>query len=78
MTTRGATRVGVREVAARAGVSSQTVSRVLNDHPHIRDETRGRVLEAMAALRKAADELETVTDKGAWPYPSYGRLLYRV
>jgi len=39
---------------------------------------RETVLEAMAALRKAADELETVTDKGAWPYPSYGRLLYRV
>ncbi len=39
---------------------------------------RETVLEAMAALREAADELETVTDKGAWPYPSYGRLLYRV
>ena len=43
-------RVGVRDVALRAGVSSQTVSRVINDHPSIRPETRRRVLEAMEAL----------------------------
>jgi DNA-binding LacI/PurR family transcriptional regulator len=43
-------RVGVRQVAERAGVSTQTVSRVLNRHPNIRHETRQRVLEAMAAL----------------------------
>jgi DNA-binding LacI/PurR family transcriptional regulator len=43
-------RVGVREVAQAAGVSTQTVSRVLNDNPGIRPETRQRVLEAMAAL----------------------------
>ena len=41
---------GVREVAAAAGVSRQTVSRVLNDHPSIRPETRSRVLAAMAQL----------------------------
>lgn len=41
---------GVREVAAAAGVSRQTVSRVLNDHPSIRPETRERVLRAMADL----------------------------
>ena len=46
----GTGRVGVREVAQRAGVSSQTVSRVINDHPSIRPETRRRVLEAMEAL----------------------------
>ncbi|WP_439592835.1 LacI family DNA-binding transcriptional regulator [Microbacterium sp.] len=43
-------RVGVRDVALAAGVSTQTVSRVLNDHPNIRPETRARVLAAMAAL----------------------------
>jgi DNA-binding LacI/PurR family transcriptional regulator len=40
----------VREVAAAAGVSRQTVSRVLNDHPSIRPATRERVLNAMADL----------------------------
>lgn len=43
-------RVGVREVAQLAGVSPQTVSRVINEHPSIRPETRARVREAMAAL----------------------------
>src|SRR5215204_2452432 len=43
-------RVGVREVARAAGVSTQTVSRVINEHPGIRDETRQRVLDAMVAL----------------------------
>ncbi|MFI5955973.1 LacI family DNA-binding transcriptional regulator [Cryptosporangium sp. NPDC051539] len=40
----------MRDVARLAGVSHQTVSRVLNDHPSVRDETRARVLEAMRAL----------------------------
>ncbi|KHK98784.1 transcriptional regulator [Microbacterium mangrovi] len=43
-------RVGVREVAALAGVSTQTVSRVINDHPGIRAETRQRVRDAMGTL----------------------------
>lgn len=47
---RGTRRAGMREVAHRAGVSTQTVSRVLNGHPHIREETRARVSEAIAAL----------------------------
>lgn len=60
-------RIGVREVAARAGVSSQTVSRVLNDHPHIRTETRHRVLAAMDELgyrvNNAARALGTSTTR---------------
>ncbi|QMU98590.1 LacI family transcriptional regulator [Microbacterium esteraromaticum] len=42
--------VGVREVAALAGVSRQTVSRVLNEHPEVAAATRERVLSAMAEL----------------------------
>lgn len=42
--------VGVRDVARLAGVSTQTVSRVINDHPGIREETRLRVREAVASL----------------------------
>lgn len=38
------------DVAARAGVSHQTVSRVVNDHPSVLPETRERVLEAIGAL----------------------------
>jgi len=38
------------DVARRAGVSHQTVSRVLNNHPHVRPETRAGVLAAIADL----------------------------
>ena len=40
----------MRDVAKLAGVSHQTVSRVINDHPHVRPDTRQRVLTAMQAL----------------------------
>lgn len=36
------------DVAALAGVSHQTVSRVLNDHPSIRESTRAKVMQAIA------------------------------
>ncbi len=49
MTARGR-RPGMRDVAAVAGVSHQTVSRVLNDHPNVRPQTRQRVLDAIAEL----------------------------
>lgn len=42
--------VGVRDVAALAGVSRQTVSRVLNERPEVAARTRERVLAAMAEL----------------------------
>ncbi len=40
----------MHDVAARAGVSHQTVSRVLNEFPGIRPETRERVLAAIEEL----------------------------
>ncbi len=40
----------IRDVAAIAGVSYQTVSRVLNNSPSIRDTTRDRVLAAIEEL----------------------------
>lgn len=38
------------DVAREAGVSHQTVSRVLNAHPSVRGETRARVLAAIDKL----------------------------
>lgn len=40
----------IRDVARLAGVSYQTVSRVLNEHPSIRPATRDRVLEVIAQI----------------------------
>ena len=37
----------IRDVARLAGVSYQTVSRVLNEHPSIRESTKARVLEVI-------------------------------
>lgn len=41
----------IRDVARLAGVSYQTVSRVINDHPSIRSETRARILQVMDELQ---------------------------
>ena len=43
-------RANIRDVAARAGVAVKTVSRVLNGHRYVRDETRERVEAAMREL----------------------------
>ncbi|MFT4236024.1 MAG: LacI family DNA-binding transcriptional regulator [Microbacterium sp.] len=40
-------RLNIRKVADLAGVSPMTVSRVLNNRPHIKDATRRRVLEVI-------------------------------
>jgi len=43
-------RVTIKDVAASAEVSYQTVSRVINNHPSVHPETRARVQEAIEAL----------------------------
>ena len=43
-------RPGILDVAAHAGVSHITVSRVINNHPRVRPDTRSRVLRALQQL----------------------------
>ncbi|MEC7291767.1 MAG: LacI family DNA-binding transcriptional regulator, partial [Pseudomonadota bacterium] len=40
-------KVTINDIARLAEVSKKTVSRVLNDHPLVRDETRARVKKIM-------------------------------
>src|SRR3954469_20982057 len=49
--------VVMADVARLAGVSQQTVSRVLNDSPHVRPDTRERVLEAIRKLEYRPNRL---------------------
>ncbi len=53
----------LRDVADMAGVSYQTVWRVVNDHPHVAPDTRERVLQAVRELdyrpHRAAQVLTT-------------------
>ncbi|MDK4742885.1 LacI family DNA-binding transcriptional regulator [Rhizobium sp. LEGMi198b] len=51
-------KVGIRDVAKLAGVSTGTVSRVLNDHPSVTDELRARV-------RRIIEELGYMPDPSA-------------
>ena len=39
---------------------------------------RKTVMVKMALVRESSDALEDIVSKEAWPYPSYGNLLYRV
>ena len=39
---------------------------------------RDDVMPAMNALRGAADNLEQVTDRGLWPFPTYDQLLFSI
>lgn len=48
---KGARAANIFDVARLAGVSHQTVSRVLNDVPNVRPATRARVEQAIAQLR---------------------------
>lgn len=44
-------RFTLTNVAQRAGVSAATVSRVLSDHPHVKEATRRRVVSALQEMR---------------------------
>lgn len=54
----------IRDVAAAAGVSYQTVSRVLNDSPNVRPDTRRLVLDTIERLRYRPNRAARVLGSG--------------
>ena len=42
------------------------------------DFYQAEVFKDMAELRLAVDEMETLTSRACWPYPTYGELLFSV
>ncbi len=57
----------MRDVAAVAGVSQKTVSRVYNGDPHVLPETRERVLKVLEELRYTPNALATTFRAGRAP-----------
>lgn len=55
------------DVARLAGVSQQTVSRVINNSPSVRETTRLRVLDAVAKLSYRPNDWRV-----AWPLSARG------
>ena len=53
----------LRDVAEHAGVSYQTVSRVINNHPYVAEDTRARVLDAIESLGYSPNR---VAQKSRW------------
>ncbi|MET0773114.1 MAG: LacI family DNA-binding transcriptional regulator [Candidatus Limnocylindrales bacterium] len=64
-THRPARRVGIKDVAARAGVANATVSRVLSGSADVRADLRERVLRAAAELDYQPDILAQSLRRGA-------------
>jgi DNA-binding LacI/PurR family transcriptional regulator len=54
----------IRDVARLAGVSHQTVSRVLNNHPSIRDSTKARVQQVMEELQYRPNRAARALSRG--------------
>jgi len=54
----------IKEVAERAGVSVSTVSRVLNDYPYVREETRRRVPDTGRARDVLGFEAQIPLEEG--------------
>ena len=53
-------------------------SKSVDDMAELAEFYKSTILDDMRALRIAVDEMETVSSAEAWPYPSYGELLFGV
>ncbi|MBQ2896062.1 MAG: glutamine synthetase III [Oscillospiraceae bacterium] len=76
-----ATRLG--ELSAEAYESLQQMEKAVKDAEgldtmHRSQRYQHNVLPAMTALRRAVDEMESLTEQDCWPYPSIGEIIFSV
>lgn len=77
----------LREVSAKLTEMKAAAEKLLEEETKASSMVRGKeqafyyhekVMDAMSALRKPADELEKLVDKEYWPFPTYADLLFEV
>ena len=54
----------ISEIAKKAGVAKSTVSRVINHHPHVSDETRQKVMDLINELDYMPNQLARDLSRG--------------
>lgn len=54
----------ISEIAKKAGVAKSTVSRVINHHPHVSDETRQKVMDLINELDYMPNQLARYLSRG--------------
>jgi len=74
----------ISRTAAIMYIKTEALEKAVLEAKEISDVTelalyyKDKVIPAMSELRISADELETMTAKSYWPFPSYGDLLFAV
>ena len=77
----------LKMLTALIGAANRTVkkleqdlltSKSVDDMVELAEFYKSTILDDMRELRIAVDEMETVSSAEAWPYPSYGELLFGV
>lgn len=54
----------ISDIAKKAGVAKSTVSRVINHHPHVSDETRQKVMALITELDYIPNQLARDLSRG--------------
>ncbi|MDA3833679.1 MAG: glutamine synthetase III [Spirochaetales bacterium] len=71
----------VNSTLSNVSVLEQLIQKAFTTEENILEQAklyREEVVPAMAKLRTYGDELEKMTDKAYWPYPSYEDMLFRL
>ena len=63
---------------ADCSYEKDSLKMLTDDMVELAEFYKSTILDDMRELRIAVDEMETVSSAEAWPYPSYGELLFGV